>query len=102
MDLSCAKSELSKYQNLGLLHHHQGINLLGAAAAAASRDHHHFHHQLFLVTNQQMIRAFDSGSGYNASSLLAVNMSASIGFQQLRAAGMAADAGGVVLGFCFV
>ncbi|KAH6757507.1 Lateral organ boundaries domain family protein [Perilla frutescens var. hirtella] len=92
MDLSCAKSELSKYQNLGLLHHHhhQGINLLGGAAAA-SRDHHHFHHQLFPVTNQQMIRAFDGGSGYDASSLLAVNMSASIGFQQSRAAGTAAD-----------
>ncbi|KAG6404701.1 hypothetical protein SASPL_136954 [Salvia splendens] len=89
MDLSCAKSELSKYQNLGLLHHHhhQGINL--------GRDHHHFHHQLFPVTNQQMIRAFDGGSGYDASSLLAMNMSASIGqlggFQQSRAAGTAPD-----------
>lgn len=101
MDLSCAKSELSKYQNLGIsghgllaaAHHHQGINnLLGGAAGAAARDHHHFHHQLFPVTNQQMIRAFDGGSGYDgASSLLAVNMSASIGFQQSRAAGTAAD-----------
>ncbi|XP_057784502.1 protein ASYMMETRIC LEAVES 2 [Salvia miltiorrhiza] len=98
MDLSCAKSELSKYQNLGIsghgLLHHQGINLLGAGAASA-RDHHHFHHQLFPVTNQQMIRAFDGASGYDASSLLAMNMSASIGqlsgFPQSRAAGTAPD-----------
>ncbi|PIN20406.1 hypothetical protein CDL12_06908 [Handroanthus impetiginosus] len=102
MDLSCAKSELSKYQNLGIsshgliaaAHHHQGINLLGGGVA--SRDHHHFHHhQLFPVNQQQVIRAFDGGNGYDASSLLAMNMSASIGqlsgFQQSRAAGAAAD-----------
>ncbi|XP_051121803.1 protein ASYMMETRIC LEAVES 2 [Andrographis paniculata] len=96
MDLSCAKSELSKYQNLGisghgLIAHHQGINLLGGGAA---RDHHHFHHQLFPVNQQQVIRAFDGGNGYDAGSLLAVNMSASIGqlggFQQSRT-GAAAD-----------
>ncbi|EYU39759.1 hypothetical protein ABFS82_06G175700 [Erythranthe guttata] len=105
MDLTCAKSELSKYQNLGGISshgliaaaaaHHQGINLLGGGA----RDHHHFHHQLFPVNHQnhQVIRAaFDGGNGYDAAgSLLAMNMSASIGqlsgFQQTRAAGAAAD-----------
>lgn len=97
MDLSCAKSELSKYQNLGGISghgliHHQGINILGGGAA---RDHH-FHHQLFPVNQQQVIRAFDgAANGYDASSLLAMNMSASIGqlsgFQPSRAAGAAAD-----------
>ncbi|KAG7984615.1 hypothetical protein I3843_04G169300 [Carya illinoinensis] len=106
MDLSCAKSELSKYQNLGITshgliaaaaaaatatnHNHQqnlGINLIGA-----SRDHHHYHHQFFPrdhIHQQQMIRSFDSGNNYDAS-LLAMNVSASIGqlsqFQQTRAA----------------
>ncbi|KAL0382598.1 UNVERIFIED_CONTAM: protein ASYMMETRIC LEAVES 2 [Sesamum calycinum] len=113
MDLSCAKSELSKYQNLGLSshgliaaahhhHHHQGINILGGGGGVSSRDHHHFHHQLFPVNQQQVIRAFDSGNGYDASGLLAMNMSSSIGqlsgFQPSRAAaggggGRAADAG---------
>ncbi|KAK4403815.1 UNVERIFIED_CONTAM: protein ASYMMETRIC LEAVES 2 [Sesamum radiatum] len=107
MDLSCAKSELSKYQNLGLSshgliaaahhhHHHQGINILGGGGGVSSRDHHHFHHQLFPVNQQQVIRAFDSGNGYDASGLLAMNMSSSIGqlsgFQPSRAAaGAAAD-----------
>ncbi|KAG2719011.1 hypothetical protein I3843_03G238300 [Carya illinoinensis] len=101
MDLSCAKSELSKYQNLGITshgliaaaaaaatnHNHQqnlGINLIGAG-----RDHHHYHHQFFPRDQQQMIRSFDSGNNYDAS-LLAMNVSASIGqlsqFQQPRAA----------------
>ncbi|KAF5459307.1 hypothetical protein F2P56_023264 [Juglans regia] len=106
MDLSCAKSELSKYQNLGITshgliaaaaaaatatnHNHQqnlGINLIGAG-----RDHHHYHHQFFPrdhIHPQQMIRSFDSGNNYDAS-LLAMNVSASIGqlsqFQQTRAA----------------
>ncbi|KAG8390696.1 hypothetical protein BUALT_Bualt01G0110400 [Buddleja alternifolia] len=100
MDLSCAKSELSKYQNLGISshgiiaaaahHHHQGINLLGGGVTA--RDHHHFHHQLFPVNQQQMIRsAFDGGNGYDASSFLAAQLS---GFQQSRAAAGAAAADG--------
>ncbi|XP_041003504.1 protein ASYMMETRIC LEAVES 2-like [Juglans microcarpa x Juglans regia] len=102
MDLSCAKSELSKYQNLGITshgliaaaaaaaatnHNHQqnlGINLIGAG-----RDHHHYHHQFFPRDQQQMIRSFDSGNNYDAS-LLAMNVSASIGqlsqFQQPRTA----------------
>ncbi|KAL0452230.1 UNVERIFIED_CONTAM: protein ASYMMETRIC LEAVES 2 [Sesamum latifolium] len=101
MDLSCAKSELSKYQNLGLSshgliaaahhhHHHQGINILGGGGGVSSRDHHHFHHQLFPVNQQQVIRAFDGSNGYDASGLLAMNMSSSIGqlsgFQPSRAA----------------
>ncbi|KAF4348822.1 hypothetical protein CsatB_021862 [Cannabis sativa] len=112
MDLTCAKSELSKYQNLGITghgliaaaaaaahhahsphhhHHHQnlGINLISGAAARDHyhhqffpRDHHH-HHQ---SAAQQMIN-------YDASSLLAMNVSATAGgigqlspFQQPRAA----------------
>ncbi|KAJ9669860.1 hypothetical protein PVL29_026436 [Vitis rotundifolia] len=106
MDLSCAKSELSKYQNLGITshgliaaaaaaatatthnHHHHpqnlGINLIGGG-----RDHH-YHHQFFPREQQQMIRTFDATNNYDAS-LLAMNVSASIGqlsqFHQPRAAG---------------
>ncbi|KAK6144911.1 hypothetical protein DH2020_021760 [Rehmannia glutinosa] len=99
MDLSCAKSELSKYQNLGgaisshglIAAAQQGINLLGGGGVSGRDHHHHFHHQLFPVNHQQqqaaVIRAFDSNSGYDASSLLAMNMSAQLsGFQQSRAA----------------
>ncbi|KAF9674509.1 hypothetical protein SADUNF_Sadunf10G0134600 [Salix dunnii] len=108
LDLSCAKSELSKYQNLditghaGLIaaaaaaatatattnHHPQnlGINLIGAGGG--SRDHH-YHHQFFPRDQQQVMRSFDAGNNYDAS-LLAMNVSASIGqlsqFQQTRAA----------------
>ncbi|XP_052186848.1 protein ASYMMETRIC LEAVES 2 [Diospyros lotus] len=107
MDLSCAKSELSKYQSLGIAghgliaaaaaaaattHHHQqnlGINLIGGGGGG--RDHH-YHHQLFPTNQQQAIRAMDSGTNFDASSLLAMNVSASIGqlsspFYQPRAAG---------------
>ncbi|XP_057984785.1 protein ASYMMETRIC LEAVES 2 isoform X1 [Hevea brasiliensis] len=112
MDLSCAKSELSKYQNLGITghaglfaaaaaaatatthnhnhHHHHpqniGINLIGAGGGG--RDHH-YHHQFFPRDQQQMMRSFDTANNYDAS-LLAMNVSASIGqlsqFQQPRAA----------------
>lgn len=99
MDLSCAKSELSKYQNLGITghgliaaaaaaaHHPQnlGINIISAGGAARDHYHHQFfprdHHQ----AQQQMIN-------YDASSLLAMNVSATAGigqltpFQQPRAA----------------
>ncbi|KAA8538830.1 hypothetical protein F0562_025522 [Nyssa sinensis] len=108
MDLSCAKSELSKYQNLGITghgliaaaaaaatattHHHQqnlGINLIGSGGSN-HRDHH-YHHQFFPSNQQQMIRTFDAANNYDASSLLAMNVSASIGqisqLQQPRAAG---------------
>lgn len=114
-DLSCAKSELSKYQSLGITGHagliaaaaaaatnthHQhhpniGINLIGSGVGgvggvAAGREHHFHHHQFFPREHQQpMIRSFDASSNYDAS-LLAMNVSASIGqlspFQQPRAA----------------
>ncbi|EEF47320.1 protein ASYMMETRIC LEAVES 2 [Ricinus communis] len=108
MDLSCAKSELSKYQNLGITghaglfaaaaaaatatHHHPqnlGINLIGAAGGGGRE--HHYHHQFFPRDQQQMMRSFDTAAAntYDAS-LLAMNVSASIGqlsqFQQPRAA----------------
>ncbi|XVE90705.1 hypothetical protein DITRI_Ditri20bG0098500 [Diplodiscus trichospermus] len=108
MDLSCAKSELSKYQNLGITGHagliaaaaaaatatanaHQnlGINLMGAGGGAGRE--HHYHHQFFPRDHQpqQMIRSFDAGNNYDAS-LLAMNVSAGIGqlsqYQQPRAA----------------
>ncbi|XP_050204699.1 protein ASYMMETRIC LEAVES 2 [Mercurialis annua] len=103
MDLTCAKSELSKYQNLGITghaglfaaaaaaatatHHHPqnlGINLIGGGGGG--RDHH-FHHQFFPHQQAQMMRSFDAAANtYD----LAMNVSASIGqlsqFQQPRAA----------------
>ncbi|CDP04136.1 unnamed protein product [Coffea canephora] len=109
MDLSCAKSELSKYQSLGITSH--GLIAAAAAAATATTHHHHhpqnlginfiggggsgreqyYHHQFFPRDQQQVIRAFDGGNNYDASSLLAMNVSASIGqlsqFQHPRAAG---------------
>ncbi|CAA3032453.1 LOB domain-containing protein 6-like [Olea europaea var. sylvestris] len=75
-DLRYAKSELSKYQNLGMTghgliaaatHHHSGINLIGSGAS--SRDHH-FHHRFFPGNPQQIIRAFDGNNSYDASSIL--------------------------------
>ncbi|CAK9179244.1 unnamed protein product, partial [Ilex paraguariensis] len=108
MDLSCAKSELSKYQNLGIsshgllaaaaaaatatTHHHQqnlGINLIGSGGGGGGRDHL-YHHQFFPRDQPSVIRTFDSGNNYDASSLIAMNVTASIGqlnqFQQPRAA----------------
>ncbi|KAF3439402.1 hypothetical protein FNV43_RR17680 [Rhamnella rubrinervis] len=115
VDLSCAKSELSKYQNLGITshgliaaaaaaathnHHPQnlGINLISSAGSTSGRDqhhsHNHYHHQFFPRDHhhqQQLIRTFDAGTNYDAN-LLAMNVSAtaSIGqlsqFQQPRAA----------------
>ncbi|XWS42995.1 hypothetical protein CRYUN_Cryun16bG0062300 [Craigia yunnanensis] len=104
MDLTCAKSELSKYQSLGITSH---AGLIAAAAAAATPHQnlgisligsgggggreHHYHHQFFPRDHQQqqMIRSFDTGSNYDAS-LLAMNVSAGIGqlsqYQQPRAA----------------
>ncbi|XP_019152482.1 PREDICTED: LOB domain-containing protein 6 [Ipomoea nil] len=115
MDLSCAKSELSKYQShLGVgstthnliaaaaaaaaahHHHHQqqnnlGFNLMGGGAggggSAGAREHHQ--HQFFPRDQQQPYLI----NNYEPSSLLAMNMnvSASIGplsqFQPPRAAG---------------
>ncbi|KAK9919198.1 hypothetical protein M0R45_027809 [Rubus argutus] len=142
MDLTCAKSELSKYQNLqGITSH--GLIAAAAAAAAATATTHHSnnilnnqynflsssrererevnlissattgigigtggvgggrgsadqynsisHHQFFpRDQQQQMIRTFDQAAtgniNYDASSLLAMNVSAGIPFQQPRAA----------------
>ncbi|KAK7405563.1 hypothetical protein VNO78_06990 [Psophocarpus tetragonolobus] len=97
MDLYCAKSELSRYQttNHGLIatesaatyHHHQHQhqnNTVGISASGGfSRDHHyhhyHHHHQFF-PREQQVIRGFDGGgNNYDTSSLLAMNISASLG-----------------------
>lgn len=101
MDLSCAKSELSKYQSLSLTGHgliaaaaaahNAGINLVGGGGGGGGGRDQLFHHQFFP-------RGFEGGNGngnggYNDAGLLAMNMnvSASIGqlshFQQPRAAG---------------
>lgn len=109
MDLTCAKSELSKYQNLagitghGLIaavaanNHHPGhyqnlgINLISGGAVTA-RDHssHYHHHQFFPRDQQQMMRTnFDiGGSSYDATSLVGLNDSSTqlSPFQQPRAA----------------
>lgn len=107
MDLSCAKSELSKYQNLGITSH----GLIAAAAAAATQNHHpqnlginlisssgaggrdrhhshnHYRHHFFSRDHhhpqqQQMIRTFDAETNCDAS-LLAMNVSASASIGQL-------------------
>ncbi|KAE8720396.1 LOB domain-containing protein 6 [Hibiscus syriacus] len=111
MDLSCAKSELSKYQSLGITGHagliaaaaaatattHQnlGINLIASGGGSGGgREHHYHHHQFFPRDHQnqqqqQMIMSFDAGSNYD-SNLLAMNVSSGIGqlsqFQPPRAA----------------
>ncbi|XWS65250.1 hypothetical protein CRYUN_Cryun05aG0076500 [Craigia yunnanensis] len=106
MDVSCAKSELSKYQSLGITGHAGLIAAAAAAATATATTHqnlginlsgsgagreHHYHHQFFPRDHQQqqMIRSFDAGSNCDAS-LPAMNVSAGIGqlsqYQQPRAA----------------
>lgn len=95
MDLYCAKSELSRYQNLSTTtnlssqasestattyHHHQNTS----GGGGFSRDHHyhyHHHHQFFprdQHQQQQVVKSFDAGNNYDAS-LLAMNISASLG-----------------------
>ncbi|KAI3875401.1 hypothetical protein MKW98_000078 [Papaver atlanticum] len=104
MDLSCAKSELSKYQNVGITGA-AAHGLFAAAAAAAhpqmgiglltGRDptHHHHHHQFFSRDpHQQSLRSFDGNGVYDASGLVAaMNVSSTIGqlgqFHQPRTAG---------------
>ncbi|XP_004302187.1 PREDICTED: LOB domain-containing protein 6-like [Fragaria vesca subsp. vesca] len=103
MDLTCAKSELSKYQNLQGITSHGLIAAAAAAAAATATTHHRgrgsaeqynsiSHHQFFPrdQQQQQMIRTFDQAAvgniNYDASNLLAMNVSAGIPFQQPRAA----------------
>lgn len=88
IDLSCAKSELSKYQSLGILaatHQSLGINLLAGAAdgtATAVRDHYH-HHQFF--PREQMFGGLDVPAGNNYDGgILAIGQITQ--FQQPRAA----------------
>lgn len=103
MDLTYAKSELSKYQNhnlngtatQGLIaaaaaaaaathhHHHQtlGSNLIGCCGGGVStRDHLYHHHPPFFPARDQQtaaIRAFDVNSSYDATGgVLAMNVSA--------------------------
>ncbi|KAI5650224.1 hypothetical protein M9H77_36229 [Catharanthus roseus] len=105
-------SNTNSYQNLGLNglsgpgnifaaaaanHHHQnlGFNFIGSSGGGVGgRDqYYHHHHNFFPRDQQQVIRSFDGGNSnnYDASSLLAMNVSASIGqlsqFQHPRAAG---------------
>lgn len=113
MDLYCAKSELSRYQNLsiatatataghGLLtgdsvvtaayHHLQNAT----GGGSNGRDHHHYQHHQFFPQHQQntMVRNFDGGNNYDAG-LLAMNISASLGqFNQLQHHSAAGGAGG--------
>ncbi|KAI5421075.1 protein ASYMMETRIC LEAVES 2 [Lathyrus oleraceus] len=106
MDLYCAKSELSRYQNLsiaaattGLLtgesvtaattnyHHHTGGGNNSNGNSRDSNHHyhlqHHHHHQFFPRDQHQqhnLVRNFDAGIGNNYdASLLAMNISASLG-----------------------
>ncbi|XP_027911978.1 protein ASYMMETRIC LEAVES 2 [Vigna unguiculata] len=98
MDLYCAKSELSRYQNLSTIttnhtlmasesaaafhHHHHQNNNTTTTTNTFGRDHHyHFHHHQFFPRDhqhQQVARTFDGGNNYDAS-LLAMNISASLG-----------------------
>ncbi|KAK6915799.1 Lateral organ boundaries, LOB [Dillenia turbinata] len=101
MDLSCAKSELSKYQNFGITSHHgliaataahnhvfhhhhpqMGINLI-----STSRDHH-YHHQFYpRGYQQQLLRGLDAGpNNYDAGSFFAASIGQLSQFQQPRAA----------------
>ncbi|XP_010528622.1 PREDICTED: LOB domain-containing protein 6 [Tarenaya hassleriana] len=93
MDLSCAKSELSKYQSLGILHQSIGINLLGggtnANANANATATHQYHHQFF--PREQVFGGFvdhhnhhSGGSNYDGG-ILAIGQIATQ-FQQPRAA----------------
>ncbi|PNX98909.1 LOB domain-containing protein 6-like [Trifolium pratense] len=104
MDLYCAKSELSRYQNLSLAataghglitgltgesvtattnYHHTQNNTGGGNINSNGRDRdHHYHHQFFPRDQHQhnLVRNFDAGIGNNYdASLLAMNISASLG-----------------------
>lgn len=84
LDLSCAKSELSRYQNLGFINHRQNLsqvnNLMAGGGGGGAhhhnqffqRDHHHHHHHHPTIT----MNGCDA-----ASSLLVMNVSASLGGQ---------------------
>ncbi|KAK9075033.1 hypothetical protein SSX86_003352 [Deinandra increscens subsp. villosa] len=101
MDLSYAKSELSKYQNHTLsgtgfiaaaavaatANHHQtlGNNIIsccagGGGSGGVSRDHlyHHHHHPQFYASRDQhasVIRAFDVNNYDTTAGVLAMNIS---------------------------
>lgn len=110
MDLYCAKSELSRFQNLsiaaaataghGLItgmtgesvtaaagNYHHTQNTAGGGNNSNGRDHryqhHHQQHQFFPRDQHQqhnLVRNFDGGIGSNYdASLLAMNISASLG-----------------------
>ncbi|XP_073227036.1 protein ASYMMETRIC LEAVES 2 isoform X2 [Cicer arietinum] len=106
MDLYCAKSELSRYQNLsiaattghGLMtnesvaavnnYHHTQNTTAVVGGNSNGRDHHyhHRHHQFFPNQQNNIVRNFDGGIGNNYdTSLLAMNISASLGqFNQVQ------------------
>ncbi|CAK8561148.1 unnamed protein product [Lathyrus sativus] len=100
MDLYCAKSELSRYQNLSIAAATTGLLTGESVTAAATNYHHHtgggnnrdnnhhyhlqhHHHQFFPRDQHQqhnLVRNFDAGIGNNYdASLLAMNISASLG-----------------------
>ncbi|OIV89380.1 hypothetical protein TanjilG_22343 [Lupinus angustifolius] len=117
MDLYCAKSELSRYQNLNIATNHGGIcaesaptattyhnpynnNNTGSVNNGGGRYNHHHHHHQFLSRDQyqhrqqQIVRSIDSGNNYDAS-LLAMNISASLGnLNQFQQHAAAANGGG--------
>ncbi|KAJ1432602.1 Lateral organ boundary [Sesbania bispinosa] len=90
MDLFCAKSELSRIQNIGMVN--TGHGLIAATATTANQHtminissggHHHQHqHQFFprdqYQQQQHVVRNFDSGNYYEAN-VLAMNISTSFG-----------------------
>ncbi|KAJ0570171.1 putative transcription factor AS2-LOB family [Helianthus annuus] len=98
MDLTYAKSELSKYQNHNLsgttaqgliaaaaaaaaATHHQtlGNNLISCCGGGVSRDHLYHHHPQYFPSRDQhtsVIRAFDVNNNYDTSAgVLAMNIS---------------------------
>ncbi|KAI4379708.1 hypothetical protein MLD38_005970 [Melastoma candidum] len=94
LDLTCAKSELSKYQTtLSSNHHHHHHALLSNHQSLAAGINNLYHHQFFpREPHHQMLRGFDSAAnGYDAASLLAMNVAGINGplssqFHQPRAA----------------
>ncbi|KAK7256945.1 hypothetical protein RIF29_30561 [Crotalaria pallida] len=130
MDLFCAKSELSKYQNLTITtttnnQNHSGVFAESAATTTTTyhnlynagngnnngggcynHHYHHHHHHQFLQREQyqhhqqqQMVRGIDAGNNNNNNnydaSLLAMNISASLGqLNQLQQHSAAASGGG--------
>lgn len=116
MDLYCAKSELSRYQNLSITTtSHGGVFAAADSAAANATYHnphntsggggggryhnHNHHHHPFLTRDQyhqqhQIVRSIDAGNNYDAS-LLAMNISASLGqLNQLQQHTATASGGG--------